>query len=84
MFHKHVPGPNSKPPKMDIPASALTRQKLRTRYDVTQMVYVAFIHHLLVGICILTNMDDEYSANRAKMASARNILLFTLEKLMMP
>ena len=62
----------------------LRKTQTKTRYDVTQMLYVAFIHHLLVGIYILTNVDAEFNANRAKIAPAKNILFFTLEKPMMP
>ena len=44
------------------------------------MVYAAFIHHVFVGICIMTNVDAEFNANRAKIAPARNILFVYIEK----
>ena len=44
------------------------------------MVYAAFIHPVLVGICILTNVDAEFKANRAMIAPARNILFVYIEK----
>ena len=47
-------------------------QTPRTRYDVTQVVYGAFIDHLLVGTCILIKVDAEFNANRAKTAPSRN------------
>ena len=56
------------------------KHKLKTRYDVTQIVYVASIHHLLVGISILTNVDAKFNANRAKTAPGGNILFFYIEK----
>ena len=36
------------------------------------MVYVAFNDHLLVGTCIMTNVNAEFNANRAKTAPSRN------------
>ena len=52
-------------------------EKLRTRYDVTKNVYVAFSGYLVVGMCILTNDDAKFDANRAKIAAAMNNLIYT-------
>ena len=44
------------------------------------MVYAAFIHHVYVGISVMTNVDAEFNANCAKIAPARNILFVYIEK----
>ena len=47
---------------------------------VTQMMYVAFVHHVLVVTSILTNVNAKLNANRDKITPARNISCFYMEK----
>ena len=43
-------------------------------------MYVAFVHHVLVGTSIQTNVNAKFNANRGKIAPPRNIPCFYMEK----
>ena len=58
--------------------------KLRTRYDVTGIIYEAFCRHLVAAIQIIINVSAKCDANRAKIASAMNISFYTWKKPMIP
>ena len=45
--------------------------------DVTKMVYVAFGRHLMVGTFVLTDVNAELDANQDKIATTKNISLYT-------
>ena len=53
------------------------KKKVITRYDVTEIVYVAFSGYLVVCMCILINDDAKFDANRAKIAAAMNNSIYT-------
>ena len=54
-----------------------SEKKLKTRYEVTEIVHVALICHLVVCMCILSNDDADLDANRAKIAAAMNNVIYT-------
>ena len=54
-------------------------KKLKTCCDVTEIVYVAINHQLVIGACILSNVDAKFDANRGKIAKVTKTILYIEE-----